>query len=310
MDVLPDTRFTDPIAVETWDACFRWREGDVLHDVTIDDTWWRVAATVAAPNGMTAPLWAHHYASAFASWRLLPDERLLRAAGTGVDPASLEPWVAVLNAAAFVGTLPGRARQFDRAGFSDTASLAIHLLDDAMLVYGGPASAGLRIGIIGFGDALGKLGIAYASVKAGVQARAFAAALAEGCLRGSIDLAEERGPLQAVTRRQLQLWRRRGMPSLLLERAARHGIRHRIRTAIQSQQRLAMLADNATDALDPRTRPGNGNMAGEPEATAHRAICTAMQPWIDLPIDGAGPGPTFAAGDIADGTIDVAGASA
>lgn len=289
--MLPATRFTDPIAVETWDAWFRWRDGGVLHDVTIDDTWWRVAETVAAPNGPLALLWAYHYASAFGNWRLLPDERLLRSAGTGLGLESAEPLAAVLNLAAFVTAPPGELPRFERTALVDTAALAVHLLDDAALVFGGTAPAEVRIGVFGLADALHKLRIAYASAGACVQARDFAAALAEGCLRGSIELAEERGAPQRIPPHQLELWRSRDMPPRLVERASRQGVRHLVRTAIQRHPRLAMLADNTTDAIDPRPLPGE-NGASDLDRAARRGIRAAMQPWIDLPIERPEYGPT------------------
>lgn len=47
--VVPSPRapFIDAAAVEAWDAWFRWRD-DELHDLSIEDTWWRVAATLAS----------------------------------------------------------------------------------------------------------------------------------------------------------------------------------------------------------------------------------------------------------------------
>lgn len=278
------TRFTDPIAVETWDTWFRWRDRDELRDVTIDDTWWRVADTIAAPNGAMAPLWAHHYASAFSSWRLLPDERLLRVAGTGQPLGTPEPLAAVLNLAAFVSTPLGAPARFERAAFVDTAALAVRLLDDALMVFDGIVPAGLRIGVIGFADALRKLGIAYPSGSACLQARDFAAALAEGCLRGAIALAEERGAREAMPPREPELWRSRGMPPDLVERATRHGVRHLVRTAILHHPTLARLADNATDAIEPRSHPGEPQDEDTLRTVQHE-IRRAMQPWIDLPIE-------------------------
>ena len=177
----------------------------------------------------------------------------------------------------------------------ETAALAAHLLDDAMLVFGGALSGGLRIGVIGFADALHKLGIAYASAGACVQARTFAIALAEGCLRGAIELAEERGAPEATPIDQLKLWRLREMPVGLVERASRNGVRHLIRTAIRNHPRLAMLADNTTDAIDPR--PSAEGDAGGANGAARSEIRNAMQPWIDLPIECRGCESTFA-GDV------------
>lgn len=282
------TRFTDPVAVETWDACFRWREGDALRDVTIDDTWWRVANAVA-----TSP-WAGRYVEAFCRWRLLPDERLLRCAGTPVanetiPNETIDAPAAVLNAGAFVDAWGGMQARFNRKAFMDTATLAVRLLDDALLstrLF--TADAGLRIGLIGFGDALAKLGVPYDSAAARELARALATDLAEGCLRGAVMLAEERGARVAEARspglvRRLQS---RGMPAALVEAALCHGVRHVQITCIEPHPLLARLANGGSDALDPAAMPAH---AAVPAALleAERGIGAEMQPWIDAPIGGA-----------------------
>ncbi|HEY0661687.1 MAG TPA: hypothetical protein VGD21_10280 [Lysobacter sp.] len=288
--MVPTTRFTNPIAVEAWDAWFRWREADALRDVTIDATWWRVAEAVAAVEGTQAPLWAYRYVDAFRRWRLLPDERLLSQAGTGTAPTTFDAPAAVLNVAAFVTESVGAAPRFDRAAFVDTAALAVRLLDSAVRTYGAtPAPMDLRIGIIGLGDALQKLGIAYAGHVAPQQARTIAAALSEGCLRGAVDLEEERGWLDpdpgAI--RHVALWRHRNMPTCLVERASRWGVRHSALTAIDRHPMLACLANNVTDAIDP---PPAAVAKGPPDVirAALHEIGAAMQPWIDVPISDTG----------------------
>lgn len=284
--MVPATRFTDPIAVEAWDAWFRWRDGDVLRDVTIDDTWWRVAGAVSGADGAMAPLWAHHYVDAFSRWRLLPDERLLRWAGTGQSLGDFDAPGAVLNVAAFVTVPLGAEPRFDRTGFLQTAALAVRLLDDALLMCHAPAPSGLHVGIIGLGDALRRLGSPYAGREARAHAQAIAAALAEGCLQGAVDLAEERGCPDPTDPASLLPWHKRGMPPSLLERASRFGLRHLQLTAIDRHPMLARLANNTTDGLDPV--PPSVNTPRNPAEgvdTAQRDIRAAMQPWIDKPID-------------------------
>lgn len=282
--VLPATQFTDPAAVETWDASFRWRTAEGLRDLTIDDTWWRVADTVARSRGDQAPLWAHRYVDAFSRWRLLPDERLLRFAGTGNLPTELAEPAAALNVGCFVAAPFGSTSRFDRRCFMDTAALAVRLLDDALFSarFAGTGCA-LRIGVVGFGDALRKLGIAYAAPAALEQARSIASALAEGCLRGAVDVAEERGgDTGQVTPELAQRWEALGLPDALIARARRHGLRHGPLTAIRRQPLLARLANNASDALDALP-PGQATDAAGDAAEA--AIRAAMQPWIDEPIE-------------------------
>lgn len=291
--MVPATRFTDPIAVEAWDTWFRWREGDVLRDITIDDTWWRVAGAVSDADGAMAPLWAHHYVDAFSRWRLLPDERLLRWAGTGHSLGPFDAPGAVLNVAAFITVPLGAEPRFDRAGFVQTAALAIRLLDDALLTCDAtPEPAGLQVGIIGFGDALRRLGSPYAGLEARAYAHAIAAALAEGCLQGAVDLAEERGCSHDTDPASLVAWHKRGMPPSLLERASRFGLRHSQLTAIERHPMLARLANNTTDGLDPMPPFAAAPRDAAEVDTAQRDIRAAMQPWIDQPIDFQNPAST------------------
>ena len=39
--------FLDPVAVEAWDAWFRWREDGQLRDISVEATWERVAGALA-----------------------------------------------------------------------------------------------------------------------------------------------------------------------------------------------------------------------------------------------------------------------
>ena len=287
----PATRFTDPASVETWDAYFRWREGDVLRDVTIDDTWWRVIDAVASPERAMAALWAHRYFDAFSRWRLLPDERLLRSAGTDRRPDLFEPPAAVLNVSAFVSAPMGSAPRFERTAFVETAVLAVRLLDDAMSAKRvAVGDAGLRIGVIGFGDALRKLGVPYTAFAAQEQARQLAQALAEGCLRGAVALAEERGAFASGTASPAMVlrWEAQQLPQDLIVSAARNGVRHARLTALDRHPLLARLANGISDALDPTPVALQATRLADPTlVTAEQTISAAMQPWIDAPIGGA-----------------------
>lgn len=280
------TRFTDPVSVETWDACFRWREGDALRDVTIDDTWRRVATAVARPQRGNAT-WADRYVEAFSRWRLLPDERLLRCAGTGIAPETFDAPAAVLNVGAFVEAWIGAAPRFQRKAFMETAALAVRLLDDALRALPFLArNAGLRIGLVGFGDALVKLGVQYETCVAREFATVLATDLAEGCLRGAVALAEERGA-DAPSPGLLSRLEAQGMPVALVDAVRRHGVRHVPLTRIEPHPLLARLANGASDALDPVATPLPGMPLPAPMSSdAERAIAAAMQPWIDAPIGG------------------------
>lgn len=243
--------FIEPVAVEAWDAWFRWRQHAELRDVSIEDTWRRVAGALASVEAEGARrVWLSRFLKVFVNWQLLPDERLLAAAGTGRVSWSGEALHAVVNAAAFVEAGPHASRRIDLAAVTQCAEVAVRALDNAALLAGTP-SPNLRIGLIGVADALALLGAGYDSDAGRAQAAALAGALAEGCFRASTELAIERGattggPDSAIARAQ-----RWGMPPEWLRSARRRGLRHRQLTAMTSQPRVALLANDVADALDP-----------------------------------------------------------
>jgi ribonucleotide reductase alpha subunit len=249
----PASPFTAVAAVEGWDACFRWRDAAGLRDRTIEATWWRVARAAAAAEGAQAEAWAIRYFEAFAQWRLLPDEALLRCAGTPVPLAVGEVIRASLDAAAFVAGKPAR---LDLDRIADTAALAVRLLDDALLALRPElrVRTGVRVGVLGLGDALHALGLAYDSDAARVVGCDLAAALTRGARRGALELMRERGGDHATRLARL--------------------------TAVVPQACLALLANCASDALDPAT--GDVDSAGP---IPQLRLRLAMQPWIDDPID-------------------------
>lgn len=281
------TRFTDPAAVETWDASFRWRQGDVLRDVTVDDTWWRVATAIAAAEGTQAPLWAQRYAQAFSRWRLLPGESLLRSAGTGEGLPCTDAPAAVLNVAEFISLPLGAAPALDRVALVDAAALAVRMLDDAVMsgVCVPPPDRALEIGLMGIPDALAKLRVPYASAAAREHAMVFACAVAEGALRGTVELAAERGatlsgfdciPL-------VDTWRMRGMPVDLIERALIEGVRHPRLTALRPHPLLARLANGVCEGLAPPMTPGFARFVDPTLESAREELNRAVQPWLDSP---------------------------
>ncbi|MHB8911556.1 MAG: hypothetical protein ACYC42_02645 [Lysobacter sp.] len=299
--MVPTTRFTDRAAVDAWDSRFRWRNGDGLRDRTIDATWWRVADAIAGMEGEQNRLWAYRYVDAFSRWQLLPDERLLRMAGTGPGLRPFEAPSGTLNVAGFVTAPLTQQARFDSERFADVAALAVRLLDDALVTMHGaaPMFSGLRIGLIGLADALHLLGIPYDDPRAAEQACVVGAALATGALQGTTELARERGPIDARPAHLVALWRDRGTPDVLVEAAMQGGVRHARLTAIGLQPHVALLANNASDALDPsppRPRPARDEplpytadaspaIADDAMVSAQLAIRAAIQPWIDAPID-------------------------
>ena len=292
------TRFTDPASVDAWDNWFRWREPDCLHDRTIDATWSRVAHAIVPREDPEGQRWAHRYIDAFSRWQLLPDERLLRMAGTGPGLTDLESPCATLNVAAFVIAPHTRQARFDGERFGHIAALAVRMLDDALTAVHGrlPHAAALRIGLIGFADALHLLGIGYDDARAVEHANMIGTTLACGTLHGALELTGERGPLGAPPQHLLSIWRDRRVPDALIDAAAWNGVRHSRLTMIEPQPRLALLANHASDALDPQPDSAPGSVAhvsvepasacaGNASATARKVIRAAIQPWIDTPID-------------------------
>ena len=288
------TQFSQPDAVEAWDAAFRWRQAERLRDVTIEDTWRRVADTAASAGPSQAAAWARRYTDAFRRWRLLPEERLLRALGTdlALDPPT-EPG-AVLNVHAFVVRPPYSGTYFDRDSFVATAAVAVHLLDDAATaLHAAPRPRRLRIGIIGLANALQVLELNSENAGGSHLAASIAQALAEGCLLGSVELAEAQG--SRLTPEECQArsdrLRHRHMPDALIERMLVAGLCHDSLTAIDPHPLLARLANGVADAIDPLP-PHRASVAADcSRARVNvRDLRADIQPWIDEPIAYAAAG--------------------
>lgn len=310
--------FIDLAAVEAWDAWFRWREHTVLRDISIEDTWWRVAGALAsAEAGDEGATWQVRFMDALASWRLLPDQRVLAEAGTGRASQRGGALHAVLNVACFLSPEGSPRAAIDFDALADCAALAVRALDNAALLVG-HAATGFRIGVVGVADALALLGLEYDSGAGRTQAAAVARALAEGCLSGSIALAASRGACRRDTRGLVARAALRGAPQELLKDAARHGMRHMQLTAITSQPRLALLANDVADAADPLCgeshahlitaadgqrkmcssgyalnvlRNRKGGPSQWPDTLEHQswfaqiAMRAVLQPWMDAPIN-------------------------
>ncbi len=191
--------------------------------------------------------------TALASWQLLLDERILESAGTPGRRWPDDRLVAALNLPIFVRGAFSAHPQFDESAFEAVAGLAVRALDDALLLARNARAPAprLRIGMIGLADALLMLGLPYGAEAARRQAGVFARALAQGCLRGTVRLAAERGGQPDWTQQTLRRARLRGIAEPLLEETALHGVRHAGLTAITAQPRLALLANNVADALEP-----------------------------------------------------------
>lgn len=316
--------FVDAAAVEAWDAWFRWRDDADLHDLSVDATHARVAHALAAAEPATsAAAFEKRLIDACSSWQLLLDERLLATAGTDAPRWTDDNLVAVLNPALFVHDRFSDNARFDHAAFADTADLAVRALDNALALatqQSGNDGTHLRIGLIGLADALAFLRLGYDNPSARAEAHAIAQTLAEGCYRGTIRLACERGAKRRLADNTRLQSRLDSLPLDLVRDAERYGLRHSQLTAITSQRRLALLANNVSDAADPLRGPDHACALGTREnsrilrssgyaITAARELFPApampwammetlaripfkaqiemrgaMQPWIDIPI--------------------------
>lgn len=80
-------RSTNPFVAEVsrhvWDAKYRFREGDVIHDATIKDTWRRVARALASVEPKDQESWAQCFYELLQDFQFLPGGRIQAGAGTG-----------------------------------------------------------------------------------------------------------------------------------------------------------------------------------------------------------------------------------
>lgn len=285
------TKFTTAIAVDTWDAHFRWRVGDDLRDRTIDATWRRVASAVAGAEGDEAGKWEQRFVEAFRDWRMVPDARLLKWAGTGVTGIGLDNPRATLNLGAFVVRPQASQPYFDHEAFGDMAALAVRFLDDAWLTYGDKSFASsICVGVMGFADALAALGYSYVSERACEFASAVGRRLSAACSRSSLRLMQERGSCQSAAGTD-------GCKAACSScQASGNVLRHSRTTAIHAQHMIALFANNASDALDPLSNSAwdlasrlELPMRVDPLDTQQALIQqirlrARFQPWIDVPI--------------------------
>jgi ribonucleoside-diphosphate reductase alpha chain len=118
-------------------------------------------------------------------------------------------------------------------------------------------------------------------------------------LHGDLAVARERGAHPRSHTRWAARLRARGIDGGLRSELRRYGMRHPHLTAIMSDPRLALLANNSSDGLDPALRANAHekpttmrwqDAALDSESalfaqTAQLALRAAIQPWIDRPID-------------------------
>jgi len=70
------------ISRHVWEAKYRYRNGGAIHDSTIEDTWRRVAQSLAAVESRNRQHWADRFYRVLEGFRFLPGGRILAGAGT------------------------------------------------------------------------------------------------------------------------------------------------------------------------------------------------------------------------------------
>lgn len=75
--------FTTEVSRHIWESKYRFRDGDVIHDVTIEDTWRRVAHALASVEPKDQQQWETRFYHVLEDFRFLPGGRILAGAGTG-----------------------------------------------------------------------------------------------------------------------------------------------------------------------------------------------------------------------------------
>ncbi len=81
---MSDDPFTTEISRHIWDSKYRFREGGVVHDRHVDDTWRRIARTLAGVEKTgDRGEWERRFHEALRDFKFLPGGRIQAGAGTG-----------------------------------------------------------------------------------------------------------------------------------------------------------------------------------------------------------------------------------
>ena len=75
--------FTTPISRLIWETKYRWRDGEVIHDRTLEDSWRRMARALAAVEPADKTGWEQRFFDILHGFRFLPGGRIQAGAGTG-----------------------------------------------------------------------------------------------------------------------------------------------------------------------------------------------------------------------------------
>jgi ribonucleoside-diphosphate reductase alpha chain len=75
--------FHTEISRHIWETKYRFHNGDVSLDQTIEDTWWRIANSLADAENNKRKYWAHKFFDELKGFKFIPGGRIQAGAGTG-----------------------------------------------------------------------------------------------------------------------------------------------------------------------------------------------------------------------------------
>ncbi len=83
----PNFMASDPFITEIsrhiWDSKYRFRDGDAVHDQTVDDSWRRIARSLASVEKGDWSRWENRFYDTLKDFKFLPGGRIQAGAGTG-----------------------------------------------------------------------------------------------------------------------------------------------------------------------------------------------------------------------------------
>ena len=74
---MADDPFITEISRHIWDSKYRFRDGDAVHDRTVDDTWRRIARALAGVENGDRAQWEQRFYQVLRDFRFLPGGRIL-----------------------------------------------------------------------------------------------------------------------------------------------------------------------------------------------------------------------------------------
>ena len=78
----PEYFHTD-ISKHIWETKYRFHDGSIIHDQTIEDTWWRIANSLAKAESSDREYWKQKFFNELKGFRFIPGGRIQAGAGTG-----------------------------------------------------------------------------------------------------------------------------------------------------------------------------------------------------------------------------------